>query len=120
MLARIREALEAIDSHVYYGGVTGIEPADVWDYIVFARGPLRRNPKGNTAYSHTINVVVVREEYVPEETLYQVINAMESIPGVRLDASGAEFDYDRKTGTKTIVEMAALPFTWVQRKDGAS
>ena len=116
MLNTVRQALEAVDPNVFYGGVTDITPTDIWDYTVFSRGPLRRNPKGNTAYSHTINVVIVREEYVPEETVYQVVNAMESIPGVRLDAEGADFDYDRKPNTKTIVEMAILPFTWARKK----
>lgn len=118
MLEQIEVALKAIDPNVYYGGVTDISPTDIWDYIVFSRGPLRRNPKGNTAYSHTINVVIVREEYVPEETIYEVIAAMESIPGVRLDAEGSDFEYDRKTNTKTIVEMAILPFTWARKKGG--
>lgn len=116
MLKTIREALLAIDPNVYFGGVTNVDTADKWDYIVFSRGGMRRNARGNTAYSTTINVVVVREEYVPEETIYQVIEAMETIPNVRLNENAVEFEYDRKGNTKTVMEMAVISFSWMRKK----
>ena len=119
MLKQIETALKAVDNNVFYGGVTGIDRADKWDYIVFSRRNLRRNTKGNTSYTHVITVYIVREEYVPEETIYDVINAMEAIPGVRFDDDNAQFNYDRKENTKTIMEVAQLTFTWARKKGAA-
>lgn len=119
MLKTIQSALEAVDINVHYGGVTGTTPADRWDYIVFSRGPLKRNSKGNTTYSQTINVAIVREEYVPEETIFQVVEAMEAIPNVRLDADACDFDYERKPNSKTVIEAALLSFSWMRKKADA-
>lgn len=116
MLKQIETALKAVDNNVFYGGVTGIDRIDKWDYIVFGRRNLRRNTKGNTSYTHVITVSIVREEYVPEETIYEVIEAMESIPGVRLEDDGGTFAYDRKEGTKAIMEIAQLTFTWARKR----
>jgi len=116
LLNTIQEALRTVDENVFYGGVTGITASDKWDYIVFSRGALKRTARGNTAYTREINVVIVREEYVPEETIHQVIQAMEAIPNVRFNESGGDTEYDRKGNTKTVVEMAVLSFSWVYKK----
>lgn len=116
MLNEIKNALESVDNNVFYGGVTGIDRIDKWDYIVFGRRSLRRNTKGNTSYTHIITVNIVREEYVPEETIYKVIEAMEAIPGVRLEDDGGTFAYDRKESTKSIMEIAQLSFTWPRKR----
>lgn len=120
MLNEIKNALESVDNNVFYGGITNREPTDKWDYIVFSRGPLQRNSKGNTSYTRTINVAIVREEYVPEETIQQVIDAMEAIPNVRFADDGGDSDYERKTNTKAVVEAALLTFTWSYKKQVTS
>ena len=116
MLNTIRNALLGVDPNVYFGGVTNTDKINKWDYIVFSRGDMKRNVRGNTAYSTTINVVVVREEYVPEETIYRVIEVMEGIPNVRLNENAVEFEYDRKGNTKTVMEMAVISFSWMRKK----
>ena len=94
MLTQIQDTLKAVDNNVFYGGVKGLSKAQLWNYIVFARGPLKRSARGNTSYTQTIVVVVVREEYVPEETIAQVIEAMEALPNVRFVDDGGSFEYD--------------------------
>lgn len=118
MLNAIQRVLETVEDreHIFYGGVTNVDPVDRWNYIVFSRGPLRRSAKGNTSYVRTITVAIVHEEYVPEETIHAVIDAMESLPNVRFEDIGSSSDYDYKGNTKTVVEVASLQFSWAYKK----
>lgn len=110
ILTEIQEALTAIDEHTYYG--TGItHPKNLpWDYIVFQRDILKRN-SNKSSYSDVINVSIVREEYIPEGLEERVIEAMESLAGVRLQEGNHEYYYSVKPNTKLTVEMVLLKFT---------
>lgn len=117
MLNEINEALRRVDDNVFYGGVTDIGQMRDWNYIVFQRADLKRTTRGNTAYTQELRVVIVREDYVPEETIREVIDALEALPNVRLKEDAASFEYDRKQNTKTVMEMAILTFCWVEKRD---
>lgn len=110
ILSRIKEALEAVDPNVYYGMVGTVEDGDLWDYVVFARHTLSGADQ-RTGYVDRYRVAIVRENFIPSETVFQVIDAMLSIPGMRLASNDFEYDYAQKGKTNTVVELLVLEFT---------
>ena len=114
LLDDIKAALSTVDEHVYYG--TGIEhPKQLpWDYLVFSRDVLRRK-QNRSGYAWVINVVVVREEYIPDCLEEQVIAAMETIPGVRMLEEDHEYSYGVKPKTNNTIEMTVLKFSYSRK-----
>lgn len=115
-LDRINEALHSLDLPVYYGTATGLSKASAWNYIVFGR----ENATGNanlTSISHNYNVAVVHEDYVPEQTLYDVLEAMSAIPGMRWQGE-IVFDYMAKPGTDDVVELMVVRFEKPEKLNG--
>lgn len=115
ILTEIQEKLLEIDPNTYYG--TGItHPKNKpWDYIVFSRDILSRKAN-KSGYSDIVNVSIVREEFIPEGLEEKVIEAMESIAGVRLQEGNHEYYYSVKPGTQLTVEMILLKFTHSRKK----
>lgn len=109
-LNAIRDALESVDGRVYYGTAADHPKDAPWDYTVFSRESTAA--KANlTGYTETFIVSVVRESHVPDGTLDELVAAMASVPGMKLDASrAAEYVYDVKPGTRQTVEMLVARF----------
>lgn len=106
----IKDALSNVDGSVYYG-TAAKKPKDApWNYTVFSREPAHRSA-GKTSITHVYAVSVVRENFVPESMMGEVINAMESIPGMRMSDDGIEFAYQVKPGTSDTCEMMTINFT---------
>lgn len=110
ILNRIKEALEAVDPNVYYGMAGTVDDGDLWDYLVFARKSLSAADQ-RTGYVDTYRVAIVRENFIPNETVFQVVDAMLSIPGMRLASNAFDYDYATKGKTNTVVELLVLEFT---------
>lgn len=110
ILEDIQAKLTEIDPSTYYGTGISHPRSKPWDYIVFSRDILTRKAN-KSGYSDVINVSVVREEYIPEGLEEEVIEAMESLPGVRLQEGNHEYYYSVKPGTQLTVEMVLLKFT---------
>lgn len=112
ILNDIKQKLEEFNPIVFYGSVDADSKdiKDCWDYTVFNRTKLRVAPDKNS-YVDVIEVHIVREEYVPDGTDTEVIAKMRSIPGVKLASEDGTYDYTRKPGTGTVVEMLTLTFT---------
>lgn len=115
ILKEVQTALTEIDPNTYYG--TGIThpKGDPWDYIVFSRDILTRKPN-KSGYSDVINVAVVREEFIPDGLEEQIVEAMESIAGVRMLEGNHEYYYSVKPGTQLTVEMIVLKFTHSRKR----
>lgn len=107
----MQAALAKVDGSVYYGVASKVGETDPWNYTVFSRE--RTSPKDNlTGYSERFMVAVVRENYVPEGMYVDVIDAVTSIPGMKLDRScDIEYAYTAKPGTRDVVEMMEIRFT---------
>lgn len=114
LLNDVKAALEAVDEHVYYGTGVSHPKALPWDYLVFSRDALRRK-SNKSGYSWVLNVVIVREEYIPEGLEEQVVNAMEALPGVRMLEGEHEYSYGVKPKTNHTIEMAVLKFTYSRK-----
>lgn len=109
-LDAIDAALRCIDQEVHYGIASKHDPKKPWNYTVFSRSTTK--PKDNlTGYTDGYLVAVVRENYVPENALGDVVDAMRTISGMRLDATRSiEYVYDVKPGTSNAVEMMLVYF----------
>lgn len=111
-LNAVLDSLKSIsdDEEVWYGVAAKHDPAKPWNYTVFSRDTTGI-AKDLTSRSERYLVAVVREEYVPSELLDKVIDAINKIPGFKLDASHeVEYRYDVKPGTKDSVEMMIVRF----------
>lgn len=110
ILDDIKAALETVDPVVFYGKAGTLEDGDLWDYIVFSRGKIKTTG-GKTGFAETYRVAIVRENFIPLETIEAVIEAMCGIDGMRVSDSEAFFDYATKPNTNTVVEILPLDFT---------
>lgn len=112
ILDDIQQKLLKFDPVVFYGCVDEDSESikHSWDYTVFNRVRLRAAPEKNS-YVDVIEVHIVREEYVPDGADTEVIALMRSIPGVKLSSEDGTYNYTRKPGTGTVVEMLTLTFT---------
>lgn len=117
ILSDIKEALESVDPIVYYGKAGTMQDGDLWDYIVFFRDTMSA-ATGKTGYTDLIDVVIVREEFIPDEDVTAVIKAMLAIPGVRLSGSEFSYEYAEKPNTSTVCELLVLKFVRPRKSDG--
>ncbi len=110
ILDAIDSALRCIDQEVHYGIASKHDPKKPWNYTVFSRSTT--NPKDNlTGYTDGYIVAVVRENFVPENALDDVVGIMRTIPGMKLDSKRSiEYVYDVKPGTNNAVEMMLVYF----------
>lgn len=118
ILDDIKAALSVIDSNVFYGAVNQnqITTNSAWNYIVFGRSQITAK-SGRTGYADKYNVIVVREDYIPDDLAGRVIDAMETIPGMRFaDNLTGEYAYERKGNTNIVCEMLLLSFSHARRR----
>lgn len=106
----IKEALRHVDERVYYGTAAKLPKGHPWNYTVFSREPATRSAN-RTGITHVYAVSVVRENFVPEDMMGMVIEAMESIPGMRMAGDTIEFAYQVKPGTSDTCEMMTINFS---------
>ena len=107
---KIKEALLCFDHEVHYGIASKHGHGKPWNYTVFSRSETKVKDNLN-GYSDGYLVSVVRENYVPETALGDVVEAMCAIPGMKLDRSrNIEYVYDVKPGTSNPVEMMIVYF----------
>lgn len=109
ILNSIKEALETVDPRVFYGQANTLEDGDLWDYIVFFRSSLKTTG-GNSGLANGYQVVIVREDFIPEETVQAVIDAMEKVAGMRLAGNEFSYGYEPKPKTNTVCEFLVLDF----------
>ena len=109
MLEEIKKALETVDPRVYYGAAGTLDDGDLWDYIVFARKTLNVTG-GATGLADGYQVAIVRENYIPEETVDAVIEAMKTVPGMRLAGNEFSYYYETKPKTNIVLEMLVIDF----------
>lgn len=111
-LERIAKALEATEEEgrVFYGTALKLPKGASWDYTIFSRAPASTT-EYPTSISDAYEVAVVREGHVPEGRDKAVIDAMRSVPGVKVDtAHDIEYVYQVKPGTRDTVEMMIIRF----------
>ena len=115
MRNKIKEKLFEIDEHIYYGMVPDNVEIDEWNYFVFGQ---QRMKKGGTS-DHDLQgywyVVIVRENFIPDDLVSDVINKLTEISGLRLATGDFQYEYITKGGTNIVVEMLMLTFTKMKK-----
>lgn len=108
-LQELHDALASVEKNLAYGteDLVGIE---VWDYIIFGRDTLQINGTSGRDYSDVYFVMIVRENYVPNELIQEVISKVTEIPGFRIVSGDHQFDYARIGNTKAVAESITLKF----------
>ena len=114
ILNEIKEKLEEIDENVFYGAVHSRMKETLWNYTVFNR--VKLFPSMNkTGFTAEYAVHIVREDFIPEGLEEEVMAALSTINGVRIDKDGGSYDYVTKPSTDTVVEMFSIKF-YIPRK----
>lgn len=116
VLDEIRKALEEVDPLVFYGQAGKLDGGDIWDYIVFSRDSLSVTGN-NSGFTDTYRVAIVREEFVPDADVYAVIDAMLSIPGMRLAGNEFTYEYAAKPNTNTVCELLVIDFVKPRKRN---
>ena len=114
ILDLIEQALSTVDLNVTFGIA---DPKDIdapWNYIVYFRTKLRPNENKNSLTDY-FTVAVVRENYVPDDVAYDIIDAMLKIPGMRLASDDMEYDYLKKDDDIRI-EVMTLSFCRAKKR----
>lgn len=107
MLSEVQKALLAIDERTYYGVAPIPEKNKPWDYIVFYRDSLSVAANGNS-YTDEFEVAITREDFVPDELVLAVIDAINALPGCSVNVGSSEYVYTLKPNTNLTVEQLRL------------
>lgn len=108
-LQELHDALSSIEKNLAYGTEDLIE-TEVWNYTIFGRDTLQINGTSGKDYSDVYFVMIVRENYVPNELIQEVISKVTEIPGFRIVSGDHQFDYARIGNTKAVAESITLKF----------
>lgn len=108
MLSEINTALESTGKRVFYGQAGNLDGEDIWDYIVFFRDTLAPS-QNKTGFAESYQVAIVQEDFIEDATVWQVIDAMTALPGMRVSDS-AQFNYTVKPNTENVLEILTLRF----------
>ena len=116
ILEDIEEKLKETDARVFYGIADDSIRESRWDFTVFARKNIKY-PGNKTAASDYFDVLIARENYIPDGHDMLVVEKMCSLPGVR-QAGDATFDYVQKPNTNIVIEMLTIPFMRARKANG--
>ena len=92
-----------------YGVVKRSRNETLWNYTVFNRNVMKPS-QNKTSYSEHYSVHVVRENFLPEGLVLEVIHKMLEIAGMRLAGTDIQYTYTTKPNTDKVVEMASIEF----------
>lgn len=118
ILEDIQQKLEQIDSKVFYGKVDEKAISEDWNYIVFMRKRLSFDAQKNS-FSDRFVIAVIRENFIPDGLENDIIEAMRTIPGVKLSSTDGEYNYVQKPNTNTVIEILTLEFVRARKRVGA-
>ncbi len=115
MRNKIVEKLSKIDNKIYYGIVPEMKANDEWNYFVFGQRKLRKSGSSLTDLNGYWYVTIVREDYIPDDVMFEVIEKMSEISGLRLADGEFEYVYTFKGNTNIVVEILELQFTKMKK-----
>lgn len=114
MKDKITAALAPIDKNIFYGAVTEKNfqaLGNSADCIIVAADNIRRKDTASRDLIFTYNIFIVRENYIPEELILNVISALEAVPGLRFSNQSNPYEYLPKGKTNIVLETVMLGFT---------
>lgn len=111
MRNKIRDKLIEIDDKIHYGIVPSNVENEDWNYFVFGQRKLRKSGTSSTDLNGYWYVTIVRENFIPDDVVFEVIEKMSEISGLRLADGDYEYTYTFKGNTDIVVEILELQFT---------
>lgn len=110
LLQTIKDKLKEVDEYVFYGAVdTEKMKNKPFDYIVFNRTTLKSSVN-KTGYTDGYSVHIIREEWIPDEIVADVIVKMLEIDGMKLASNEFPYEYTVKPNTNLVIEMLSIDF----------
>ena len=100
---------------IYYGIVPENVENDDWNYFVFGQRKLRKSGTSLNDLNGYWYVTIVRENYIPDKDIFDVINKLTEISGLRLAEGDFEYVYTFKGNTNIVVEILELQFTKMKK-----
>lgn len=117
MRNKIRDKLKEIDEHIYYGMVPDNKEISEYNYFVFGQEKIRKkNPATSTDLQGYWYVGIIRENFIPDSLVFDVINKLTEIAGLRLADNDFEYSYITKGNTNIVVEILELKFTKTKKE----
>lgn len=116
MRNKIKEKLLELDTNIYYGIVPDNVDIEDWNYFVFGQEKISKGGTSQTDLQGYWYVTIVRENFIPDETVLDVIEKITDIAGVRLADGDCEYNYVQKGSTNIIVEMLQIRFTKTKKR----
>lgn len=104
----IREALKPFGKTFY--GKANPKDGDEWNYYVFRRKRVKKKASTSTDYKRFYEVAIVKEDYIPENHEFEIINAIEKETKLKLADDDIVIDYTFKGSTDFVVEVAVITF----------
>lgn len=115
LLEDIQKKLEEIDNNVFYGMADEEKITSDWNYTVFMRKNLSIGDQ-KQGYSDRYTVAVIRENFIPEELVTQVIDKMLEIQGMRIASPDCPYSYIKKPNTNVVVEILTMEFVKARKR----
>ena len=111
MRNKIQEKLLEVDKTIYYGLVPDNVENKAWNYIVFGQKKLRKKSESSKDLQGYWYVTIVRENFIPDDDVFNVIEKLSEISGLRLADGECEYLYTTKGNTNIVIEILELQFT---------
>ena len=115
MRNKIKEKLSELDNKIYYGIVPESVGNDEWNYFVFGQRKLKKSGTSSTDLNGYWYVTIVRENFIPDDDVFNVIDKLTEISGLRLADGEFEYTYTFKGNTGIVVEILELQFTKMKK-----
>lgn len=113
---KINEILLTIDSNVYYGMIPDTMEIEDWNYLVFGKQKIKKGGTSGIDLTDYYVVTIVREDFIPDDLVFEVIDKITSIPGIRLADGESEYEYTTKGNTNLVVEILPIYFTKTMKR----
>jgi hypothetical protein len=112
---KIKEKLIEIDDKIYYGIVPENVKNSDWNYFVFGQEKLKKSGSSLNDLNGYWYVTIVREDFIPDNLVFEVINKLTEISGLRLADGEFNYTYTFKGNTNIVVEILELQFTKMKK-----
>lgn len=104
------------DENIHYGLVPEGVEINNWDYFVFGQKKIRKKGTDSLDLQGYWYVTIVRENFIPDKVLFDVLKKIQEIPGLRLTDDECEYEYTTKGNTNIVVEILELKFTKTKKE----
>jgi len=105
------EDINKKEKRIFYGQKPISIKLDDWNYVIFGMVEINKSGDNSLDLSGYYFVDIIRENFVDDETIFSLIEAMEEIPGIKLCRGTNPIDYITKGNTSIVCEMMRLMFT---------